>query len=60
MTAWTLAKYVLALGGVALVLLGDDLGRPWVGFVGIGLILMAFLLRFPQRRATRQDADGGR
>lgn len=52
MSGWTLAKYVLALGGIALVLTGDRGGRPWLGYVGLGLILVAFLLRFVQRRRT--------
>ncbi len=54
MTAWTLAKYALALAGIALVLAGDRLGRPWMGYPGLALIVVAFLLRFVQRRAAKR------
>lgn len=50
MNGWLLAKYALALGGLALVLLADPLGRHWLGYVGLGLIVTAFALRFVQRR----------
>ena len=56
MNGWTLAKYVLALGGVALVLLAENLGTRWLGYVGIGLIVVAFLLRYPQRRMQKQGS----
>ena len=49
---WLLAKYLLALGGIALVLLADYVGRRWLGYVGLGLVVSAFLLRFVQRRRT--------
>lgn len=49
-TPWILAKYALALAGIALLLLGDRVGHPWLGYVGLGLIAVAFLLRFVQRR----------
>jgi hypothetical protein len=52
MNGWTLAKYALALAGIALVLAGENVGRTWLGYVGLALIVMAFLLRFPQRRAA--------
>ena len=52
MNGWILAKYVLALGGVALLLLGDRVGMRWVSFVGMALIVGAFSLRFIQRRMT--------
>ena len=54
-SGWTLAKYVLALAGLALVLLSDNLGRPWIGYPGLVLIGAAFLLRFAQRRASRGE-----
>jgi hypothetical protein len=50
MNGWTLGKYALALAAVALVLLADALGRPWLGYVGLVLAVSAFLLRFVQRR----------
>jgi hypothetical protein len=53
LSGWTYAKYALALAGLALVLLADNLGKKWLGYPGIGLILVAFLLRFAQRRASR-------
>jgi hypothetical protein len=49
---WLLAKYALALAGIALVLLADYVGRRWLGYVGLGLVVSAFLLRFVQRRRT--------
>ncbi len=49
MSGWTLAKYVLALAGLLVVLLADRYGAPRVGWIGLGLILIAFLLRFLQR-----------
>ena len=52
MNGWLLAKYALALAGIALVVLADDAGRRWLGYVGLGLIVAAFLLRFVQRRRT--------
>ena len=54
MNGWTLAKIVLALAGVALVLAGDRVGRPWIGYAGLLVIVVAFLLRFVQRRAAKR------
>jgi len=50
---WALGKYALALAGISLVLSGDTLGRPWLGYLGIGLLVVAFSLRFVQRRLAR-------
>lgn len=59
MNSWTLAKYVLALGGVLIVLLADKLGAPDFGWIGLGLVLAAFFLRFWQRaQAQRRDGSG--
>jgi hydrogenase/urease accessory protein HupE len=55
MTGWAVAKYALALAGVALVLLADRVGVHWLSFVGLALIVVAFLLRFPQRRLASRD-----
>jgi hypothetical protein len=49
---WMLAKYALTLLGIALVLAADPLGRRWVGYAGLALIVLAFGLRFLQRRAS--------
>lgn len=51
MSGWTIAKYALVLAGIALVLAADRLGVRWLGYPGVGLLVVAFLLRFPQRRA---------
>jgi len=51
---WTIAKYVLALAGIALVVAADRYGVRWIAYPGIGLIAVGFLLRFPQRRARRR------
>ena len=52
MSGWLLAKYVLTLGGVALVLLGDRVGLRWVSIAGLAVLIAAFSLRFIQRRMT--------
>jgi hypothetical protein len=54
MTGWTYAKYLLALAGVVLVLAGESTGRRWVGYIGLGLLVAAFLLRFVQRARARK------
>jgi hypothetical protein len=48
-TGWNLGKYVLALAGLALVLGAERIGRPWVGYVGLTLLIGAFALRFVHR-----------
>jgi len=53
---WVLAKYALALLGIGLVLAADRSGRPWLGYVGLAIIVLAFLLRFLQRRAAAKAA----
>ncbi|MDP3773320.1 MAG: hypothetical protein Q8Q85_03550 [Gemmatimonadales bacterium] len=52
MSGSTLAKYALALAGLALVLFADQTGKKWLGYPGLGLILSAFLVRFLQRRKS--------
>lgn len=59
MSGWTVAKYLLAILGLALVLGADRLGMRWLGYAGLGLIIGAFLLRYPQRRAMRKNASPG-
>ena len=54
MNGWTIAKYVLALSGIALVVAADRSGVRWIAYPGFGLIAVGFLLRFPQRRARRR------
>ena len=56
MTGWTYAKYLLALSGIALVLAGESTGRRWLGYIGVGLLIAAFLLRFIQRARQRKAA----
>jgi hypothetical protein len=46
MSGLALAKYALVLSGVAIVLAADRLGKPQFGWLGLGLILAAFFLRF--------------
>jgi len=54
---WMLAKYALTLVGIGLVLAADHFGRRWLGYAGLAIIVLAFLLRFLQRRAGgRGDA----
>jgi hydrogenase/urease accessory protein HupE len=57
MSGLTLAKYALALGGVAIVLGADRLGEPRLGWIGLGLILAAFFLRF-WRRPNGESRNG--
>jgi hypothetical protein len=47
----------LALVGVSLLLLADNLGRHWLGYVGLVPIIAAFLLRFVQKRFDPQRKD---
>ena len=56
MSGWTLAKYALMLGGIALVLAGESAERRWIGYIGLGLLAVAFLLRFVQRARERRAA----
>ncbi len=56
MNGWTLAKYVLAFSGVGIVLLSDRYGMPWLGYLGIGLIVAAFVLRYVQRARQAKKA----
>jgi hypothetical protein len=63
-SGWTIGKYVLAVAGLALVFGADRMGMRWLGYPGLGLIIVAFLLRYPQRRAIRRttppaDTGGG-
>lgn len=61
MNGWTLGKYALAFSGLALVLGADSLGRSWMGYIGLALLVLAFALRFVQRRfAPRRDATAAR
>ena len=52
MSGWALAKYALALAGVALVLAGDRSGMRWLGYPGLALIVAGFGVRFLQRKRT--------
>ena len=51
MNGWVLAKYALALVGIGMVLAADSFGRRWLGYAGLAVMVLAFLLRFLQRRA---------
>jgi len=57
MSSLTLAKYALALSGVAIVLAADRWGKPQLGWLGLGLILAAFFLRF-WRRGKAEPRNG--
>jgi predicted MFS family arabinose efflux permease len=57
MNGWSLAKYLLTLGGVLAVVLADRFGVPILGWGGLGLVLAAFFLRFWQR-AKAQPRNG--
>ena len=59
MNGWTLAKYALAIAGLALVVGADRFGVRWLGYPGLALIALAFLLRYPQRRMARTNAPRG-
>lgn len=51
---WTVAKYALTVAGIALVVSAPNFGRPWLGYIGLGLIGVAFLLRFKHRVPRRR------
>lgn len=53
--AWTLAKYVLALAGIALILYSNNSGQRWLGHLGIGLVAVGFILRFFYRVPRRPE-----
>lgn len=57
MSGLTLAKYALALSGVAIVLAADRLGQSQLGWIGLGLILAAFFMRF-WRRGKAEPRNG--
>lgn len=52
---WTGIKYALALLGLALVLAAPRYDLPWLGYIGLGLIAVAFLLRFKYRVPRRGE-----
>jgi hypothetical protein len=52
---WTLAKYALMLIGIGLVLVADRSGQTWLGYAGLAVIVLAFVLRFLQRRAAARE-----
>ena len=56
MNGWNLGKYLLALSGLGTVLLSDRFGMPGLGYLGLGLIFAAFLLRFVQRAREAKAA----
>ena len=59
MNSWSLAKLVLALAGVLIVILADRFGVPTLGWLGLGLVLAAFFLRFWQRaKAPPRNGTG--
>ena len=49
MNSWSLAKVALVFVGVSLVLTADRFAMPLLAWVGLGLVLAAFFLRFWQR-----------
>lgn len=53
MSHWTWIKYAMALAGLALVLTADRLGHHWLGYVGLALIVGAFVLRLVYRVPRR-------
>ena len=57
MSGWSLAKVVLVLSGVALLLFADQRGVPVLGWVGLALLVVAFLLRFWQRAKDQPRKD---
>jgi hydrogenase/urease accessory protein HupE len=52
---WSIAKYTLAVVGLALVVGADRLGRPWLGYVGLAIIIAGFLLRLKFRVSRHRD-----
>jgi len=56
-SGWTLAKYLLSVAGVLIVILADRYGVPRLGWLGLGLVLAAFLLRFWQHAKAKPRND---
>ena len=54
-SGWTFAKYALAIAGLALVVSAPNLGWPWLGYAGLALIFIAFILRFKHRVPRRRE-----
>lgn len=52
------AKLALALAGIAVFLLGINTGNVMVRWTGIGLVVVAWLLRFVARPSARRSRDG--
>ena len=50
---WTVVKYALAIAGLALVVSAPNFERPWLGYIGLALIAIAFMLRFKYRVPRR-------
>ena len=57
MTERTIAKLVLAGAGLAVFLTGVRSGLPLLRWIGIGLVAVAFVLRFADRRQTPTAQD---
>jgi len=55
-SALSLWKMALVVIGVFLVVLADTRGQRWLGYAGLGLIVIAFFLRFVRRPGGPEDA----
>lgn len=56
MTGLSLWKYALALLGIAVILYADRINQDWLGYVGLGIVVIAFFLRFVRRSQGPEDA----
>lgn len=56
MSGMAMVKYAIALLGVAIVIFANRAGNSLLGYVGLGLIITAFFLRFVRRSKGPEDA----
>jgi hypothetical protein len=58
-TPISIAKLALTLAGIVVFLLGIQAGNAMLRWTGIGLVAMAFLLRFADRPGARPRHGAG-
>lgn len=56
MTAVQIAKVVLALAGIAVFMIGVQKGQDLVRYIGIGLVVVAWLMRFIKTQSSPENS----
>lgn len=59
MSPVAIAKLALALAGIVVFLVGIRIGMPMIRWTGIGLVVVAWLLRFAERKPARSRNSPG-